>query len=40
MSCPIQAQVREDAFDHWCFEDGSDDRELPAAVRAVLEAAR
>jgi len=32
----LQAQVREDALDHQRVQDGGDDLELAAAVRAVL----
>ena len=32
-----QPQVREDPLDHVHFEDGGDDLELAAAMRAVLE---
>lgn len=33
----LQPQVREDALDHRCFEDGRDDPELAAAVRAAVD---
>jgi len=37
--CPgLQSQMRQDALDHRRFEDGRNDPELAAAVRAVLDA--
>ena len=33
----LQSQVREDPLDHRRFEDGRDDLQLAAAVRAVLQ---
>ena len=33
----LQAQVREDLLDHRRFQDGGDDLQLAAAVRAVLQ---
>ncbi len=36
--CPrLQTQVREDFLDHWLLKDRSDDLQLAAAVRAVLQ---
>ena len=33
----LQPQVREDPLYHWCLQDGGDDLELAAAIRAVFE---
>lgn len=33
----LQARMREDPLDHCRFEDGRDDLDLPAAVRAVFQ---